>query len=470
MMFHTVRGAHPDYVAIDALGDVMTLAPSGRLYKALVETKKATARPGVERARQADPGMLTFFAQVPDGEPIEPAREAMLATFANVAKEPITEAEVARVRARAAKNFDDAIADPQAFGVAISESIALGDWRLFFLAARPLSRRHAGRRAARRARLSQALEPHGRRVHARCQARPRAGAADGRRRGDGQGLQGRHRRGRPARRSIRRPPTSTRARSASRSPNGMKVALLPKKTRGEAVSFNVALHFGDEKSVFGKAPTGALDGRHADARHGASASRQEIEDTFDKLRAKVDVDGHADACASATGQTVPRAAARRAAAHRGSAARAVVPGGGVRPAEARSAPPRSRRRAPIRRRSRDARSRRHGNPYPAGDPRYVPTIEESIANNAAATLDDVQALPRDVLRREQRRARDRRRFRRRCARALVTRALRRLEEPVAVCARARSVPAEPARGAARRSAGQGERVRCSASSACRSTT
>ena len=36
MMFHTVRGAAPDYVATDALGEVMTVAPAGRLYKALV--------------------------------------------------------------------------------------------------------------------------------------------------------------------------------------------------------------------------------------------------------------------------------------------------------------------------------------------------------------------------------------------------------------------------------------------------
>ena len=37
------------------------------------------------------------------------------------------------MRAKAAKYFDDVLANPQAFGVAISESIALGDWRLFFL-------------------------------------------------------------------------------------------------------------------------------------------------------------------------------------------------------------------------------------------------------------------------------------------------------------------------------------------------
>ncbi len=43
MMFHTVRGADPDYVALDVLGDVLTVAPAGRLYKALVSTGKASA-------------------------------------------------------------------------------------------------------------------------------------------------------------------------------------------------------------------------------------------------------------------------------------------------------------------------------------------------------------------------------------------------------------------------------------------
>ena len=33
---------------------------------------------------------------------------------------------------------------------------------------------------------------------------------------------------------------------------------------------------------------------------------------------------------------------------------------------------------------------RHGNPYPSGDPRYVQTVEESIAANNAVTVDDVK--------------------------------------------------------------------------------
>jgi zinc protease len=124
MMFHTVRGAHPDYTAIDVLGDVLTVAPSGRLYKALVETKKAS---GVDVWQQPlkDPGTMAFFAELPEGDAIAPAREAMLATFESIAKEPITEAEVARIQAKAAKYFDDVISDPQKLGIALSESVAL---------------------------------------------------------------------------------------------------------------------------------------------------------------------------------------------------------------------------------------------------------------------------------------------------------------------------------------------------------
>ena len=50
----------------------------------------------------------------------------------------------------------------------------------------------------------------------------------------------------------------------------------------------------------------------------------------------------------------------------------------------------SKRRAPIRRTIATRALRRHGNPYPAGDPRYAPTVEESIAGNNAVTLDDVK--------------------------------------------------------------------------------
>ena len=132
MMFHTVRGAHADFVATDVLGDILTVEPAGRLYKSMVETKKAAAVESWNEA-QHDPGTITFFAQIPDGDEIAPARDAMFTTIEDIKKQPITEAEVARIRTRAAKYYDDVMSNPQKFGVAISSAVALGDWRLFFL-------------------------------------------------------------------------------------------------------------------------------------------------------------------------------------------------------------------------------------------------------------------------------------------------------------------------------------------------
>ena len=68
------------------------------------------------------------------------------------------------------------------------------------------------------------------------------------------------------------------------------------------MSFNLALHFGDEKSVFGKASTGALTGGML-TRGTTKKSRQEIEDAFDKLRAKVARQRLADRRVGASGQT-----------------------------------------------------------------------------------------------------------------------------------------------------------------------
>ena len=71
--------------------------------------------------------LAMFFAQVPAGDSLGKARDAMVATLEGVKTQPITAAEVERVRARALNEFDRIIASPQAFAGAISEAMASGD-------------------------------------------------------------------------------------------------------------------------------------------------------------------------------------------------------------------------------------------------------------------------------------------------------------------------------------------------------
>ena len=387
LMYHVARGAHPDFVAADVLGDVLTLAPSGRLYKALVETRKASSVSSWAFTTK-DPGVLTLWAQVPDGEPLGPVRDAMFATIANVAKEPITEAEVARVRARNAKNFDETINDPQAFGVAISESIALGDWRLFFI-------QRDQYRAVKAADVQRVALDYFKRSNvtvgeyvpdAKPDRAPAPVAVDipamtKDYKGDTASVAGE---------AFDPSPANLDARTQRFTlPNGMKVALLPRKTRGEAVSVSIALHFGDEKSVFDKATTGTLAGNML-MRGTTKRGRQEIEDTFDKLRAKASVTGTqtgAQGSLSTYRAQLPDALRLVAEVMREPAFPAAefetLKRQRATSLEASKTEPQAIAQRAL---------GRHANPYPRGDPRYVPTIEESIANNAAATLDDVKSF------------------------------------------------------------------------------
>jgi zinc protease len=131
-MFHLPQAANPDATAFEALAEIMTVEPAGRLYKALVEAKKASS---VENWTflQHDAGFVIFWAQVPVGESVQTARDTLLATLYDVSAHPITEPELDRVRTKAQKDFDDTINDPEKIAIALADATAEGDWRLFFI-------------------------------------------------------------------------------------------------------------------------------------------------------------------------------------------------------------------------------------------------------------------------------------------------------------------------------------------------
>ena len=82
-------GAHPDFAAVQVLADVLTDEPSGRLYKALVETGKASSVYGFAYALR-DPSYAYFGAEVLKDKPVAAATEAMLATLDGLKSAPIT--------------------------------------------------------------------------------------------------------------------------------------------------------------------------------------------------------------------------------------------------------------------------------------------------------------------------------------------------------------------------------------------
>jgi zinc protease len=131
-LYHIAQGASPDFAALSVLAQILGDTPTGRLYKALVEKKKAA---GVEAEALGlhDPGYMMFFASLNKTQSRADAEHAMLGVLEDIKKQPITDAELKRAQTALLNDFEKTLNDPVRFGVRLSESIAEGDWRLFFL-------------------------------------------------------------------------------------------------------------------------------------------------------------------------------------------------------------------------------------------------------------------------------------------------------------------------------------------------
>jgi zinc protease len=173
----------------------------------------------------------------------------------------------------------------------------------------------------------------------------------------------------------------------SRLPDGLKVVLLPKKTRGGTVTAVVTLRFGDEKSLFGKSAEAQFAGGLL-MRGTKNKTRQQIQDEMDRLKARINVTGGATN-ATATVETVE----------------ANLPAALHLAAEIFREPSYPEREFDQLRQQRiagveGARSdpgalasialEKRLNPYPRGDLRYAVSPEEQIEDLQKVTLDGVR--------------------------------------------------------------------------------
>jgi zinc protease len=386
-LFHLPQGANADATALEALAEIMTVEPAGRLYKALVEGGKASK---VENwtFEQHDPGFVIFWVQVPPGQSVDAARDTMLATLYDVAAHPITAGELDRVRIKAQKDFDDTINDPQQMAVALADSIAQGDWRLFFIH-RDRWRKLTAADVTRVA--TEWLKPSNLTVglflpESKPDRAPATAAVD-------VAALVRNYKGDPpiaAGEAFDPTPANLEARTERlQLPNGMKVALLPKKTRGETVQVEIRLDMGDAASLRNSSPASSLTAamlERGTTRH----DRQAFEDALDRLRAKLDIGGSgATVTASATTvrASVPdvlrlAAEALREPAFAPSEFEQLKRERLTALEQSRTDPTALARRA----------AARAGNPYPPDDVRYTPTLDEEIARVKAADLAAIKAF------------------------------------------------------------------------------
>ena len=130
--YHIPSGTHPDYAPLDILNEVLTNQPAGRLYKALVETQKASSEYGFSFALK-DPGINYFSADVLKEKSVDDAKNTMISVLDSISIKPTTAEEVERARAKLLRNFEEFYRNSERIGLQMSEFMAQGDWRTAFI-------------------------------------------------------------------------------------------------------------------------------------------------------------------------------------------------------------------------------------------------------------------------------------------------------------------------------------------------
>lgn len=277
-MFHIPAGGHPDFPAVDVLESALTMSPSGRLYKALVEQKKAANVSGAAYALH-DPGVLRFMAEVATGNSPDVVLDALLDTLQAVVDQGVKDEEVERAKQRLLKQRELQAADSQQSAIDLSEWAAQGDWRLYFLyrdRLEKVSTKDVNRVA--RAYLQASNRTVG--IYYPTKEAQRTPIPEtpnlAEMIGDYQG-----RSDAAVGEAFDVNPSKIEARTKRQMINGVKVALLPKKTRGSTVVVRLNLCYGDEKSLFGLAKVASYLGTMM-TKGTKQLTRQQLQDQLDK--------------------------------------------------------------------------------------------------------------------------------------------------------------------------------------------
>jgi zinc protease len=384
--YHVPPGSHADFPAVQLASQILAdNNPSGRLYKALVETKKASTVGG-QGLQLRDAGMWMLLAVVRKESSIDDARDTLLATVDAVTKTPFTSEELERARNRMLSGIELQFNNSEQMALSLSNWASMGDWRLFFLNRDRIKQvtladvqRVATYYTKPANRTVGVFIPAEQADRAEIPSAPDLVAVFKDFTGNAAVSAGEVFDASPAN-------IESRLRRVTL-PGGAKVMLLPKQTRGDTVSAVIRLSFGDEKSLAGQARVAQMTGQLL-MRGTTNRTRQQIQDELDRLKARMFVGG------GATGATVniETVAANLPAVLE--LASEVLRQPSFPQLELDTL--RQQALAGLENQKSEPQAvtarafQQHLNPFPKSDVRYVPSIDEEIAELKTLSLDQVK--------------------------------------------------------------------------------
>ena len=391
-LYPTAAGAHPDSVALAAMGEILATPPAGRLHKVLVERKKAS-QTMVWTMDAAEPGYIIFWAELAKTQSMTEARKLMVEQLENVRKQPITADELKRAKASMLSDIDSTINKSQSLAIALSEAISKGDWRLFFLTRdRVEALTVADVQRVAENYLKESNRTLGQFVPTKTIDRtvipktPDLAQLVADYKGKAAVTEGE---------VFDVAPSAIEKRTLRQTlPNGARVVLIPKKTRAEAVAGEIMLEFGDEKSLFGQATK--LDmAANMLLRGAGKRSRTDITTELDALKTKLSISSQGQTL-NLRFETVRSSLPALMALIRDVLRAPTFPSAEFEQLREQNITFTNAQRSEPNAIASQALSRTL-NPYKRGDIRYVPTFDERIDDYKAAKLAEVKKFYSDVV-------------------------------------------------------------------------
>ncbi|MCV2349624.1 M16 family metallopeptidase [Paucibacter sp. Y2R2-4] len=283
--YHVPAIAHADSAPLLVLGLLMSMPPSGQLYKELVETKIALHAALGGLGGQA-PGGITAMAIPPTPADVDKVEKLLLDLVEGRAGKPFEEAEMQRVRDVALNSYREQMKNPEGLIQQISNLLGAGDWRLLFQLMEDLPRvTLADVERVRKAYLQPANRTLGRYLPAEVVTRveiPATPALDERLaqlKGPPKVEEG-----------ERFDPTPAHLQERTQRkllPSGIALQTLNKRTRGNAVQLQMQLHWGERDATFARRGTGWVGELMMEG--SPSLSKQALQDALIRLKAGLSI-------------------------------------------------------------------------------------------------------------------------------------------------------------------------------------
>ncbi|MBS1553659.1 MAG: insulinase family protein [Bacteroidetes bacterium] len=388
--YHIPPGTHPDFAAIEVMNQILSTEPGGRLYKALVDTKKASSV-GSFNFQLQDPGIFLAFAEVLKEKSLDDAKNTMLKVFDEFNQNLPSKEELERAKTELLKNIDLSFNSSERIGLELSEYIGMGDWRMLFITRDKIKavslldiKRVAGKYFKADNRTVGTFIPTEKPDRAEIPDAPNVQELVKDYKGtqtiaEGEAFD-------PAPANIESRTTKTTL------PNGSKVAFLSKKTRGESVQARMTFRFGNEQTLANKGTIGELTASMLN-KGTAKRTRQQIKDEFDKLKANVQIFGNAQQASVNIETTRPNLIEVLKLAAEVVKEASFPADEFEKLKEEEIAGIESQRSEPTAKAS--IRMQQHMNPYPKSDPRYVESFDESVASIKATKLEELKKFHAD---------------------------------------------------------------------------